>query len=55
MKNLLEITLANELQICRSDASFLSENRQWYVDLFDRFEPVVSQNAFAQYKEVFGT
>ena len=55
MANLLEITLANELQICASDASFLSKNREWYVDLFDRFKPVVSENAFAQYEEIFRT
>lgn len=53
MRNLLEITLANELQICGSDPSFLNKNREWYIDLFDRFEPMVSEEAFAQYQETF--
>lgn len=53
LKNLLEITIANELQICASDPSFLNKNREWYIDLFDRFESVISENAFAHYRGVF--
>jgi len=37
--------MANELEICRSARSFMEESRQWFVELFDRFEGLVSNRA----------
>lgn len=55
IKDLLEITIANELQMCISDPSFMSKNREWFIELFDRFEGIVSENAYTFYYETFKT
>ncbi len=51
---LLEITMANELEICISGPSIKENNRSDYLELFDRFEGLVSENAFKRYRDVFG-
>jgi uncharacterized protein DUF6817 len=53
LSNLLEITMANELEICRSSRALLEQHRSWFVRLFDRFEGYVSTRAFARYRETF--
>jgi hypothetical protein len=51
---LLELTLANELEICQGSLAFMEQHRDWFIDLFDRFERCVSPSAFAAYRETFG-
>jgi Domain of unknown function (DUF6817) len=51
--DLLELTLANELEIIKKDDAFLAERRVKYESLFDRFEPFVSAKGFEEYKRVF--
>ncbi len=51
--HLLEITMANELEICQSSSAFMEQNRSSFVDLFDRFESYVSTKAFAEYRKTF--
>lgn len=51
--DLLELTLANELEIVSSNREFKTAHRDWYVELFDRFQPFVSRKAFQSYREVF--
>ncbi|ARN76321.1 DUF6817 domain-containing protein [Oceanicoccus sagamiensis] len=53
MQNILEITMANELQLCISSSSFRNDNRDWFIALFDRFEGIVSNNAFRLYRDLF--
>jgi hypothetical protein len=53
LANLLELTMANELEICRSSRAFMEEHRCWFVELFDRFEVYVSARAFADYRKTF--
>jgi hypothetical protein len=53
MKALLEITMANELEICISGPMFREKNREGLVELFDRFEGLASEKAYSHYKSVF--
>jgi hypothetical protein len=53
LSNLLEITMANELEICQSSQCFIEQHRHWFVDLFGRFEGLVSAKAFAEYRKTF--
>lgn len=55
LTGILEITLANELEICRSGPLIKENNRDNYVELFDRFEGLVSAEAHSFYKSVFKT
>jgi hypothetical protein len=52
---LLEITLANELEICISGPSFKEKHREGFIGLFDRFVGLVSADANDSYREVFKT
>jgi hypothetical protein len=54
LRDLLEITIANELEICLSAPAFLERSRGNYVELFNRFKPLISVKAFRGYQEVFG-
>ena len=51
---LLEMTLANELEICQSSSAFMEEHRRSFIDLCDRFENSVSKKGFAEYRKIFG-
>ena len=53
LSTLLEITMANELEICRRSQAFMEQHRTWFVDLFDRFNGCVSARAFAEYRSTF--
>jgi hypothetical protein len=53
LKDILEITLANELEICMSGALFKESNRNNCVELFGRFKGFVSEKAFDYYQRVF--
>lgn len=53
LKDILEITLANELEICRSGPLFKETNRNGYVELFDRFRGLVSAQAYDCYHAAF--
>ena len=55
LKDILEITMANELEICVSGPSFKEKNRNDLVELFNRFNGLVSMEAYKCYKEVFKT
>jgi hypothetical protein len=55
LRNLLEITIANELEICISGPAFKEAHRGDCIELFDRFEGLVSAKAFERYKEVFAS
>lgn len=51
--DLLELTLANEIEIVSNNRNFKEQHRDWYVELFDRFEPYVSSKAFQCYQDIF--
>lgn len=53
LSDLLELTLANELEIIMKDDAIPAARRIKYASLFDRFEPFVSARGFAEYKRVF--
>jgi hypothetical protein len=53
LKEILEITIANELEICISGPLIKENNRNGFVELFDRFNGLVSEKAFNRYKDVF--
>lgn len=53
LRDLLEITLANELEISISGPSVRDGDRMNYIHLFDRFRGLVSVKAFNRYCEVF--
>jgi hypothetical protein len=53
LRDILEITLANELEICASGSPLKEKHRDHYIELFDRFEGIVSAQAYARYREVF--
>lgn len=53
LTSILEITLANEMEICLSGPLIRENHRNGYVELFDRFEGLVSPQAFDCYKDVF--
>ena len=53
LSGLLEMTLANELEICASGPSFKEAHRNDYVHLFDRFNGLVSVKAYARYRDDF--
>ena len=53
LRDLLEITMANELEICLSGPAFKETHRKDYIELFDRFQGLVSAKAFDRYREVF--
>lgn len=53
LMDILEITMANELEICISGPSLKEINRDNCIELFDRFNGFVSAKAFARYREVF--
>jgi hypothetical protein len=51
--DLLELTLANEIEIVSNNSDFKEKYRAWYIELFNRFEPYVSCNAFQCYRDIF--
>ena len=51
--DLLELTFANEIDIVSNNQDFKEIYRDWYTELFDRFEPYVSNKAFQSYLDVF--
>jgi hypothetical protein len=53
LSDLLELTLANELEIVTNDRAFLEKQRSQYESLFGRFEKYVSQSAYQAYLSVF--
>ena len=50
---ILEITMANELEICMSGPRFKESNRGNLTELFNRFKGLVSVKAYDCYQEVF--
>lgn len=55
LKDILEITMANELEICISGPSIRDRDRTNYIELFDRFNGLVSVKAYERYQEIFQT
>jgi len=53
LSDLLELTLANELEIVTNDRAFLEKQRSWYENLFSRFEKYVSRPAYQSYLSIF--
>jgi hypothetical protein len=53
LRDLLEITMANELEICVSGPAFKETHRKDYIELFNRFNGIVSAKAYERYREVF--
>ncbi|MEO7426098.1 MAG: DUF6817 domain-containing protein [Fibrobacteria bacterium] len=53
LKGMLEITMANELEICMSGPLIKEKNRIEYIELFSRFTGLVSAEAFSRYQDVF--
>lgn len=52
-REILEITMANELEICLSGPAFKERDRLGYIGLFERFKGFVSTRAYARFLEVF--
>ena len=50
-----ELTLANELEIVEKGPSFLTKDRRWYEELFDRFCGIVSEAGFSYYRRLFAS
>jgi hypothetical protein len=55
LKDILEITIANELEICMSGPMIKENCRTTIVELFNRFHGLVSVKAFNCFREVFNT
>jgi hypothetical protein len=55
LRDLLEVTMANELEICLSSPALRERDRDNLIRLFDRFRGRVSDQAFRCYRQVFGT
>lgn len=53
LNDILELVLANELEIVSNDRNFLEQHRAWFEELFDRFEPFVSRNGIQAYRQTF--
>lgn len=53
LSSLLELTIANELEICIANPVFMVQVRDWYVELFDRFNGLVSNEAYLCYQNTF--
>ncbi|GEM_PF-590382 len=53
LRGILEITIANELEICLSGPMFKENNRDNYIGLFNRFKGLVSTQAYGRYQEIF--
>jgi hypothetical protein len=53
LRDLLEVTMANELEICISGPSIKKKHRHSLIELFDRFQGLVSEKAYNHYKSVF--
>lgn len=54
LKDILEITMANELEICISGPSLKEANRGDLTELFDRFHGFVSEKAYDDYRAILG-
>jgi len=54
LSDLLELTLANELEIVSRDRAFMEKQRSRYDALFARFKKYVSRPAYQGYLRVFG-
>jgi hypothetical protein len=55
LADILEITIANELEICMSGPLIKEKSRTNLVELFNRFNGLVSVKAFDCFREVFET
>jgi uncharacterized protein DUF6817 len=55
LKDILEITMANELEICMAGPLIKEAHGNDFTALFDRFNGLVSAEAYACYQEVFET
>lgn len=53
LNDILELVLANELEIVTNDRNFLERHRAWFEELFGRFEPFVSRAGFQTYRNIF--
>ncbi len=54
LRQLLELTFANELELARADQAFLEHTRGSLGAMFARCEGLVSAPAFAYFKQVYG-
>ena len=54
LKDILEITMANELEICISGPLIKEMQCNNLVELFNRFHGLVSEKAFNHYRSIFG-
>lgn len=54
LAELLEITVANELDVAEKNPKMKTNERQWFVNLFASCEAFVSERANAAYKNSFG-
>lgn len=53
LNDILELVLANEMEIVSNDRNFLEQHRAWFMELFERFEPFVSPAGFETYRRLF--
>lgn len=55
LNDILELVLANELEIVSNDPDFLEQHRAWFVELFERLAPFVSDAGFQTYRQIFAS
>jgi hypothetical protein len=53
LQDILEITMANELEICLSGPLTKENSRNFLVELFSRFNGLVSMKAFTRFQDEF--
>lgn len=53
LSQLCEITLANELDVVSRDPALKAQHRDWFIELFQRFEGIVSATAFSAFQDAF--
>lgn len=52
-RDLLELTLANELEILKTDADFPAKQKTEFEQFFERLEPFVSAKGFTEFRRLF--
>ena len=53
IRELCEVTLANELDVVDRNPSMRIKHRDWYIDLFNRFEGIVSNIGYYEFRNTF--
>ena len=54
LRDFIELTFANELDLAMREPRFAAENAEFFLDLFRRCRPQASQQAYDTFRRVFG-